>query len=212
MDVQYRDQISAAEKRSRILAMLKRVGIADPESQLRRYPTQFSGGMLQRFSVAAALLTRPRLLIADEPTTALDMTTESQILLLLRELCDELGCAILFVSHHLGSVASLCDRVCVLYAGEVLESGPVRDVFLRPAHPYTSRLLECDPSARRDRMARLPTIGGTLPDPADMPAGCVFAPRCPQASSDCLSERPALREAGPDHLTACHRTHHERFA
>jgi len=212
LDVQYRDPAPAAEKQKRVLAMLKRVGISDPESQLGRYATQFSGGMLQRFSIAAALLTRPRLLIADEPTTALDTTTEAQILALLREIRDEMGCSILFVSHHLGSVASLCDRVCVLYAGEVMESGPARDIFTRPAHPYTRRLLECDPSAHHERAHRLPTIGGSLPDPASPLEGCVFAPRCPEASSACLSENPPLRRIGLGHLVACPRPHHERLA
>jgi oligopeptide/dipeptide ABC transporter ATP-binding protein len=212
MDVQYRDDIPAAEKRARILAMLRRVGIADPEAQLGRYATQFSGGMLQRFAIAAALLTRPRLLIADEPTTALDMTTECQVLTLLRELCDEMGCAILFVSHHLGSVARLCDQVCVLYAGEVVECGSVHDIFTRPAHPYTRRLLECDPSAHEGRAARLPTIGGGVPDPAALPEGCVFAPRCALALADCLAGRPALRRVGMGHVAACHRMHHEQFA
>jgi len=212
LDVQYRDPAPVAEKQQRIVAMLKRVGIADPEAQLRRYPSQFSGGMLQRFSIAAALLTKPRLLIADEPTTALDTTTESQILALLRELCDELGCSILFVSHHLGSVASLCDRVCVLYAGEVMETGPVGDIFTRPVHPYTQRLLECDPSAHHERSRRLPTIGGTLPDLTDLPPGCVFSPRCPHASTGCLTDAPRPARVGLGHLAACHRAQHERLA
>jgi oligopeptide/dipeptide ABC transporter ATP-binding protein len=212
MDVQYRDPIPAADKKRRIVALLRRVGIADPESQLGRYATQFSGGMLQRFSIAAALLTRPRLLIADEPTTALDTTTESQILALLREIRDELGCAILFVSHHLGSVAALCDRVCVLYAGEMMESGPARDIFGRPAHPYTRRLLECDPSGHPVGGGRLPTIGGTLPDPLSPRQGCVFAPRCPRAAPDCLTAAQGMRRIGLGHFAACHRTHHERLA
>ena len=212
MDVQYRDPAPAAEKKRRIVAMLKRVGISDPEAQLGRYATQFSGGMLQRFAIAAALLTNPRLLIADEPTTALDTTTEVQILALLRELCDEMGCAILFVSHHLGSVASLCDRVCVLYAGEVMESGPVRDIFIRPVHPYTQRLLDCDPSAHHERACRLPTIRGTLPDLSDLPAGCVFAPRCQSASPHCLTDAPKPSRIGLGHLASCHKAHNDRLA
>lgn len=207
----HRDPAPPAEKRARILAMLKRVGITDAESQLQRYPTQFSGGMLQRFAIAAALLTRPDLLICDEPTTALDMTTECQVLALLRELCDEIGCGILFISHHLGSVAALCDRVCVLYAGEVVESGVVRDVFSRPAHPYTARLLECDPSAHEQGMPYLPTIGGCLPNPSAPRDGCVFSPRCSRVLADCQIRRPPLRRAGTGHFAACHRMDDERF-
>ena len=139
-DIQYRDRIPASEKRRRAVEMLEKVQIPDPESKLDVYPHQLSGGMRQRVCIAMALLTRPELLIADEPTTALDATLEVQIVRLLQDLQREIGCSVIFVSHHLGTVAELCDEVAVMYAGEVVETGAVRDVFRTPAHPYTQAL------------------------------------------------------------------------
>ncbi|MEI4263730.1 ABC transporter ATP-binding protein [Roseovarius sp. D0-M9] len=205
LDIQYRDAGSKAEKRQRAAAMLERVGIPDAAAQLSAYPHQFSGGMRQRVCIAMALLTKPDLLIADEPTTALDATLEVQIIELLRELQQEIGCAIVFVSHHLGTVAELCDDVTVMYAGEVAEQGSVREVFRNPGHPYTQALLECDPARIKVATRQLPTISGTLPDLVDVPKGCIFANRCVHAWDRCRSENPARYPAsGPHHFAACH--------
>lgn len=205
LDIQYRDPGSKADKRARSAAMLERVGIPDAAAQLSSYPHQFSGGMRQRVCIAMALLTKPDLLIADEPTTALDATLEVQIIELLRELQQEMGCAIVFVSHHLGTVAELCDDVTVMYAGEVVERGSVRDVFHHPAHPYTQALLECDPARVEVATRQLPTIRGTLPDLVKVPTGCIFAPRCPHAWDRCRAEHPESYAAtGPMHRAACY--------
>lgn len=205
LDIQYRDPGSKAEKRQHAMHMLEKVGIPDAAAQLSAYPHQFSGGMRQRVCIAMALLTRPDLLIADEPTTALDATLEVQILELLRALQQEIGCAIVFVSHHLGTVAELCDDVTVMYAGEVVERGSVRDVFHNAAHPYTQALLECDPARIEVATRHLPTIPGTLPDLFDVPRGCIFAPRCPHAWNRCHVEHPpAYAASGAQHRAACH--------
>jgi oligopeptide/dipeptide ABC transporter ATP-binding protein len=201
-DVQHRDSASKAEKQARAARMLERVGIADAAEQLNRYPHHFSGGMRQRVAIAMALMTEPDLLIADEPTTALDATLEVQIINRLRQLQGDFGCAILFISHHLGVIAELCDEVVVMYAGEVVESGSTRDVFLNPRHPYTRKLLECDPARIKKATRNLPVIGGTLPDLVDLPGGCVFRPRCDRSIDICRLERPAL--GGGNHCAACH--------
>ena len=190
VDIQYRDPGSRNEKRTRAAEMLTRVGIPDATVQLGAYPHQFSGGMRQRVCIAMALLTQPDLLIADEPTTALDATLEVQIIELLRELQQEMGCAIVFVSHHLGTVAELCDDVTVMYAGEIVEHGGVRDVFHHPAHPYTRALFECDPARIKRATRQLPTIPGTLPDLVNLPKGCIYQARCPQAWDLCRSRKP----------------------
>jgi len=153
-------------------------------------------------AIAMALMTEPDLLIADEPTTALDATLEVQIINRLRQLQGDFGCAILFISHHLGVIAELCDEVVVMYAGEVVESGTTHDVFRNPSHPYTRKLLECDPARIKEVTRKLPVIGGTLPDLVDLPGGCVFRPRCDRAIDICRLERPALR--GGNHCAACH--------
>lgn len=203
MDIQYRDPLSKAEKRKRAAEMLAEVGIPDPEARLNQYPFEFSGGMRQRIAIAMALMVQPSLLIADEPTTALDATLEVQIIKRLRELQDGIGCSILFISHHLGVIAELCDEVVVMYAGEVVESGTVRDVFHAPAHPYTRALLECDPGHLKEKTRNLPTIPGSIPDLVKLPAGCVFADRCPKRFDAC-SRRPAMVETSGGHWTACH--------
>jgi peptide/nickel transport system ATP-binding protein len=201
-DVQHRDKSGRAGKRARSMTMLERVGIPDPASQLQRYPHQLSGGMRQRVAIAMALMTEPSLLIADEITTALDATLEVQIIHLLEELQRDFGCSILFVSHHLGVIAELCDQVIVMYAGEVCESGPAGDVFGAPRHPYTQKLLECDPARIPRRTSRLPVIEGSLPDLLDLPRGCIFRPRCEQRLARCATEHPAL--GGEGHRAACH--------
>ena len=201
-DIQHRDNSTKTEKLSRAARMLERVGIADAAEQLNRYPHHFSGGMRQRVAIAMALMTEPGLLIADEPTTALDATLEVQIINRLRQLQEDVGCAILFISHHLGVISELCDEVVVMYAGEVVESGTTRDVFRNPDHPYTRKLLECDPARIAEATRNLPVIGGTLPDLVDLPGGCVFRPRCDRSIDICGLERPALR--GDNHCAACH--------
>jgi oligopeptide/dipeptide ABC transporter ATP-binding protein len=207
IDVQYRAQASRAEKRRRAIAMLRRVGIPDPERRIDRYPHEFSGGMRQRICIALALIAGPDLLIADEPTTALDVTLEAQIIHLLRELKDEVKGSILFVSHHLGLVAELCDRVTVMYAGEVVETGTVHDVFHRPQHPYTAALLRCDPARIEQATRALPTIEGEVPNLTLLPEGCVFRPRCPQAFDRCMAP-PPLYPAAPGHAARCHLLDH----
>jgi peptide/nickel transport system ATP-binding protein len=158
--------------------------------------------MRQRVAIAMALMTEPALLIADEPTTALDATLEIQIIRRLKQLQQDFGCAILFISHHLGVIAELCDDVVVMYAGELVESGSVRDVFLRPRHPYTRKLLECDPARIRQATRNLPVIAGRLPDLVDLPRGCVFLKRCDEAVDVCARMRPALDRNA--HCVACH--------
>jgi oligopeptide/dipeptide ABC transporter ATP-binding protein len=202
LDVQHRNTASRAEKKARSLQMLERVGIPDPETQLQRYPHHLSGGMRQRVAIAMALMAEPALLIADEPTTALDATLEVQIIHRLQQLQSEFGCSILFISHHLGVIAELCDEVVVMYAGEVVESGPLRDVFLDPRHPYTQKLLECDPARIAQRTRELPVIVGSLPNLVDLPGGCIFQQRCAQSLPRCSSERP--RFSGDHHQAACH--------
>jgi peptide/nickel transport system ATP-binding protein len=204
IDIQYRDRLDRAGKRRRAAEMLRRVGIPDPGARLGRFPHEFSGGMRQRIAIAMALLGNPDLLVADEPTTALDVTMEAQIIHLLRELRREFAGSILFVSHNLGLIAELCDHVVILYAGEVIERGTVQDIFHRPSHPYTEALLVCDP-ARLSRTSRaLPTIGGEVPDLVRLPSGCIFAPRCSKAFARCRSEAPHLHAVAPGHTASCH--------
>ncbi len=202
VDFQHRDPASTTEKRRRIVEAFTQVGITGPVRRLDDYPHEFSGGMLQRMAIAAAVLTRPRLIIADEPTTALDVTLEAQIIALLRRMRDQQGCSILFVSHHLGAVAQLCDRVLVMYAGTLVEQAPVIELFRRPSHPYTQRLLACDPAQASE--GRLPTIAGQVPNLASPPGGCRFAPRCLCANGRCVRERPLPVAVGPGHAAACH--------
>ncbi|MFV1876391.1 ABC transporter ATP-binding protein [Nioella sp.] len=203
IDIQYRNKRSKADKLKRAAEMLSLVGIPDAKARLNQYPFEFSGGMRQRIAIAMALMARPSLLIADEPTTALDATLEVQIIKRLRELQDEIGCSILFISHHLGVIAELCDEVVVMYAGEVVEAGSVRDVFHNPAHPYTRALLDCDPGHIKEKTRNLPTIPGNIPDLVSLPRGCIFADRCPQRHDAC-TEHPVLSESSAGHRAACH--------
>ena len=203
-DIQFRDRAGRAEKRSRAEAMLAAVGIPDPSSRLGDYPHQLSGGMKQRVAIAMALLMQPALLIADEPTTALDATLEVQIIERLKALQGDIGCSILFISHHLGVIAELCDRVVVMYAGEVVESGDTAALFDEPRHPYTRALLACDPGRIAERTRVLPIIPGTLPDLVELPAGCVFRDRCDRASDVCATQRPTLAADAKNHRVACH--------
>lgn len=199
-----REGLSKPEKRAQAAAMLKRVGISDPERCLSRFVHELSGGMRQRAAIAAALLMTPDVLVADEPTTALDVTMEAQIIHLLRELRRDYNGAIVIVTHHLGLVGELCDRVYVMYAGEVVEEGSTEDVYHDPRHPYTRALIACDPANIHDQTPVLPTIPGRLPDLVKPPAGCSFAARCPRVSERCRSLAPPHVEAGPRHFARCH--------
>ncbi|MCU0510237.1 MAG: ABC transporter ATP-binding protein [Anaerolineae bacterium] len=184
------------------IAMLKRVGIPDPEVRIKEYPHQFSGGMRQRIMVAIALATRPALLVADEPTSALDVTLEAQIVDLISDLRRELGTAVLYITHDLGVVAQLCDRVMVMYAGSIVESGDVYTTFANPRHPYTQALLRSHPS-RSARRTRLVTIPGRVPSLRDLPTGCKFAPRCHHAEAICHSTEPTAVQSGAQ-TVLCH--------
>jgi peptide/nickel transport system ATP-binding protein len=203
-DSQYRLQLSAANKKARSLAMLAQVGIPDPAQRMAQYPHELSGGMRQRVAIAMAMLAEPELLIADEPTTALDATLEIQIVRLLKDLQRNTGCSILFISHHLGLIAELCESVAVMYAGEIVERGSVRDIFHRPAHPYTKRLLECDPARIEEPTGRLPTIPGDVPNLVAIPPGCIFTDRCSSAFAPCPGVKPAHRRVADGHVAACH--------
>jgi oligopeptide/dipeptide ABC transporter ATP-binding protein len=204
MDIQYRRGGGQAAKRARAVEMLRRVRLPDPERRLNQFPHEFSGGMRQRIAIAMALMAEPALLIADEPTTALDATLELATIELLKTLQREIGCAILFVSHHLGVIAELCDRVNVMYAGEVVETGDIRSVFHNPRHPYTQRLLACDPARMAERSRRLPTIPGDLPDLVNLPAGCVFADRCPAVFEPCRQAPPDFYPLAGDRAARCY--------
>jgi len=188
--------------REATLAMLERVGIAAPRTRIDQYPFELSGGMCQRVMIAMALICGPRLLIADEPTTALDVTIQAQILALLEGLQRETGTAILLITHDMGVVATLADTMGVMYAGRLVEFGPVDAVFAAPRHPYTQLLLRAIPRLEGARRTRLPAIPGTVPDLATWPAGCRFAPRCPLADARC-AEAPPLIAAGPERGAAC---------
>jgi peptide/nickel transport system permease protein len=188
--------------RARAVELLAMVGIPDPERRIKDYPHQLSGGMRQRALLALALSCEPRLLIADEPTTALDVTVQAQILDLLRELQAKLDMAVIFVTHDLGVIADLCSRVIVMYAGEVVEEAPIDELFSNPRHPYTEGLLAAIPQSGTED-ERLASIPGVVPAPTAMPVGCRFHPRCPYAVPACASTHVDLRTAGDDHLARC---------
>ena len=195
--------MSAQAAQDEALRLLERVGIPEAKRRLREYPHQLSGGMNQRAMIAMALACRPRLLIADEPTTALDVTIQAQILALLRELQSEFGMAIILVTHDLGVVAESADDVAVMYAGSVVEQAGVTDLFARPMHPYTAGLLHAIPRIDTT-VATLAPIEGSVPSAMDIPPGCSFAPRCPHAQARCRQEPPALRRHDDGRALACH--------
>jgi oligopeptide/dipeptide ABC transporter ATP-binding protein len=198
------ERLPQAQLRARAIAMLDKVGIPAAARRLDDYPHQMSGGQRQRVMIAMALACRPRLLIADEPTTALDVTIQAQILDLLMDLRDEFGMAIIVITHNMGVIAETADRVLVMYAGRVIEEAPVADVFDHPLHPYTRGLLECVPSLTEDK-PRLVAIPGTLPEPSRRPPGCRFAPRCAHAEPACTEAVPLLEALEPAHTAACFR-------
>jgi len=193
---------SRAEGRARTIGMLKLVGISEPERRARQYAHQLSGGMCQRVMIAMALATSPRLLLADEPTTGLDVSIAAQILDLLRDLGRRTGASILLITHDLGVVAEVCDRVAVMHAGQIVEVGAVRTIFARPLHPYTQALVRSIP--RIDRDVTMEPIPGMVPSLLAPPPGCRYADRCPRVLDVCRRDRPALRAATPNHDVACH--------
>ena len=191
------------QAQARAVEMLQLVGINEPEKRLNQYPYELSGGMRQRVMIAMALACEPDILIADEPTTALDVTIQAQILELMQDLQKKLGMAIIMITHDLGVIASLCDEVIVMYAGSVCERGTADAIFYRPAHEYTKGLLRSIPNIDNDDHERLIPISGTPIDLLNMPKGCAFAPRCERAMKVCLNQHPAEVKVGCDHLSAC---------
>ena len=209
--VRIHDRVRRGAAGARVQTLLKSVKIPAPEQRAREYPHQMSGGMRQRIVGAIAISCEPRLLVADEPTTSLDLTIQAQYLNLLRDLQRQHGLAMIFITHNLGIVAKMCDRVAVMYAGRLVEAGPVRRIFSAPAHPYTKALLESiprlstigdhDPPSRRGR--RLTAIEGQPPDPARLPAGCAFHPRCPKVEERCRDLPPPEFPVLNEHATRC---------
>jgi oligopeptide/dipeptide ABC transporter ATP-binding protein len=196
-------RLSRATARQRAVELLRQVGIPEPEARVDQYPHQLSGGMRQRVMIAMALICHPQILIADEPTTALDVTIQAQILELLQRLQRELGMAVLLITHDLGVVAGSADRVVVMYAGQVVETAPTPELFARPQHPYTEGLMESIPRLDRPR-ARLHSIPGSVPAATAWPSGCRFHPRCPFAWDKCRTEEPPLLETGTaGHVARC---------
>jgi oligopeptide/dipeptide ABC transporter ATP-binding protein len=194
--------LKGAEARRASIELLADVGLPDPERILRRYPHELSGGMCQRVMIAFALASNPKLLIADEPTTALDVTVQLQVIELLARLRREHGLTLVLITHNLSVVAELCDRVMVMYLGRIVEEGPVAEIFDRPRHPYTIGLLGSRPTLGDH--GRLSAIPGSVPDLRERPGGCPFHPRCPHAKDVCAQERPAHEEVAPAHWTECH--------
>ena len=205
--IRVHERIGAAAARVRGIEMLEKVGIPSPQRRIDDFPHQLSGGMRQRVMIAMALACNPRLLIADEPTTALDVTIQAQILDLMRDLKSKVGAAIMLITHDLGVVAEMAERVVVMYAGRKVEEAPVVELFARPLHPYTRGLLGSMPrlgaSAQGDTPERLSEIAGVVPSLRDAIPGCAFAPRCALATERCRASVPALEEMGPRHVVAC---------
>jgi oligopeptide/dipeptide ABC transporter ATP-binding protein len=195
--------MSAKEARTEAISLMERVGIPQPESRVDAYPHQFSGGMRQRLLIAMAVALSPSVLLADEPTTALDVTVQAQIMALLRDLRTEHDMAVVLITHDLALVAEEADRVAIMYAGNVVETGLVAEVFAEPRHPYTKGLLDSVP-VHAARGEDLKSIGGTPPDLHSVPSGCVYQARCPLAQDICISTRPALEPVGDGRYSACH--------
>jgi peptide/nickel transport system ATP-binding protein len=193
--------VSADEARARAIRLLQETGIPAAEERLEQYPHQFSGGMRQRVVISLALAAEPELIVADEPTTALDVSIQAQIISLLKRLCKDHGAAVMLVTHDMGVIAETCDRVAVMYAGRICEIGPVHEVIHHPAHPYTTGLMGSIP-AMDDTRERLLQIDGAMPRLNAIPAGCAFNPRCPQVMERCRRDRPDLSNAGRTHA-AC---------
>ena len=197
--------MSKVEARREGVDLLSRVGIPDPEQRIKQYPHQFSGGMRQRVMIAMALSCSPRLIIADEPTTALDVTIQAQILELMKSLTTEFGVALIVITHNLGVVARYADRVNIMYAGRIIERGSAREIYSNPRHPYTVGLLRSVPRLDLPRRARLDPIEGQPPDLVNLPAGCAFRARCRWAVDKCATDTPVLEETSANHWSACWR-------
>jgi peptide/nickel transport system ATP-binding protein len=200
--IQAHKKMSKDEAKKVASDMLRTLGLADPERLLKAYPFELSGGMAQRIVIAIALVFRPKLLIADEPTTALDVTTQAQILVLFKQLIRETGAAVLYVTHDLAVAAELADDIAVMYAGKIVEMSPKNAFFRGPRHPYSQALLQAIPVSKR--YTSLYQIPGDVPDMVNPPPGCSFNPRCPYAAERCRQEEPPLRDAGDGRLAACH--------
>lgn len=200
--LRYHKGLGKREAREKVTELFSQVGIPSPEERYELYPHELSGGMRQRVMIAMALSCEPEILLADEPTTALDATIQGQILAILEEQCSRRGMAVLLITHDLGVVARTAERVGVMYAGHLVEWGSVAEVLQNPAHPYTRGLMACDP-ARVETGTRLPVIAGTVPPLGAMPAGCPFHPRCPQATDICKIETPCQKSSG-EHKVWCH--------
>ena len=191
------------ERKAQVMELFAKVRIPEPEKRYHSFPHEFSGGMRQRVMIAMALANKPELLIADEPTTALDVTIQDQILRQLRELDKEYGASIIFITHDLGVVAELCDRVLVMYGGLIMEEARIEDIFEQPGHPYTMGLLHSIPDVEQEKSERLEPIPGSPPDMTNPPAGCPFAPRCSYARKVCAGSLPDFVEVGEGHRTRC---------
>lgn len=201
--VRVHKKISKVEAKNKAIEMLELVGINNPDKRMEQYPHEFSGGMRQRVMIAMALICNPKLLIADEPTTALDVTIQAQILELMKEIQKKTKMAIIFITHNLGVVAEICDRVSVMYAGHIVEQGLVDDIFYHPKHPYTLGLLRSMPRVDAEEYERLIPISGTPVDMLNPPAGCPFGPRCEHCMKICLRKTPPQFEVGIEHFASC---------
>lgn len=196
-------KVTKKEARSEVIRMFEKVGISEPEKRYECYPHELSGGLRQRVMIAMAMICRPKLLIADEPTTALDVTVEAQILELMKNLRDEIGTSIILISHNLGVVAEICDYVHVMYAGRIVEQAETFELFDNPMHPYTIGLMNAVESLEKKQLV-LDTIAGTVPNLLNLPEGCSFAPRCAERCEGCSGCVPELYEVSPGHLVRCH--------
>lgn len=201
-------KVSKKEAREEVLHMFEKVGISDPEKRFECYPHELSGGLRQRIMIAMAMICRPKLLIADEPTTALDVTVEAQILDLMQNLRDEIGTSIILISHNLGVIAEICDYVYVMYAGRIVEQADTFTLFDEAQHPYTLGLMRAVNSLER-KQSILDTIPGTVPNLAHLPSGCSFSPRCAHCTQKCTAAVPELHEVAPGHLVRCHMANQE---
>jgi len=196
-------KMTKKEAREKVVELLDQVKIPAPRERAKDYPHQLSGGMRQRVMIAMALACKPKIVIADEPTTALDVTIQAQILDLFLELKTNVDMSLIMITHDLGVIAEIADRVAIMYAGEIVEEAPVKDLFSHPLHPYTIGLLKCIPRLGETRK-QLQTIGGTVPDPSEKPKGCPFHPRCFKAQKKCETDKPEMRELESGHWAACH--------
>ena len=202
--IRLHQKLSRKDTRDRVIKMFQLVGISEPEKRLSNYPHQLSGGMRQRVMIAMALACTPRLMIADEPTTALDVTIQAQILDLMNKLKDDTGAAILFITHDLGVIAEMAQFVVVMYAGKVMEYTDVKTIFSNPKHPYTVGLLDSIPVLGRETEGgRLKTINGIVPSLFNLPEGCLFSDRCPDVFEDCYNLKPEVYTVGENHTTRC---------